>query len=1115
MAPTQPASSLKRVLNTSAFDDPEIQSTKRLKLHDSSAKHSFDAPPTALYLFAGPHRRSAIGSILAKAGWRIHEVDILKQKKQDLSKHSLQKFYLDRISSNLYQALITSPPCDTFTRAKFANHNGPQPTRTAGFPRGMRGLPRVLHLRNGLANNLIDFSFLACKTLLTCCPTASLVKEHPEDLGVVTTGPYKGCTPASIWQWPQHLELVNLGATSLGLRQSDFGTPYTKPTRLLIKISAPLPATFFVGLPTFDDSGAYTGPIPRSETRPQVTLARSSKDSTFRTSGTAEWPLELCQTLAKLLQVAHPPGTVSQGANSPLQQLDTAIHSTSDTALRSTTVIHTDSDDELQNLVHVPLPAVAVPSPGVTVAGVSSTTTFPVHTPPANFWRGGSGPPRTIHLPNGAHPFNDGAGLTSPGRFDPGKRWFPPGSRWQILRDKLARVIGNLSELDVQKHIISLSLGRGDIFDGSWAPQVRHILHSWLQKQSGDYCKAPVPVVDFPQPFCLELIGGLLREANDADYMIFNEFRNGVTAGILEPLPRTPAVFEEQIKWRLTDNPFDTAVEYANNYSSLSDHKAEVRKQFDEDVAVGRMVRFTKAEFEAAYPDPNRRAVAALAALQERDKVRVLLDDGTHQVLVNHKIRCRDKLRAPGPREKFYLLDKLRRRGLIALSLLADVSKAHRLVKIKQQEWGLISCALGEDEIYANTVGTFGIASAAYWWSRLMGAVVRLVHLLLGPQRTIELLLYADDLEFLALEAKSKRWVLLAVIILFSVGTPLKWEKFRGGYNTAWIGFCSDYKNYSFGLTDSRADWLVGWIGSLLSCGVVDVDVFASGLGRLNFAALALIYERPFIGLLYAWLAAISRLALSRARLPWAVAFTLSWISDKLSTGGKLMKAPRCSSKPTSTNDWFRADAKATETEAFVGGWELTESGAAMDSKWFALQITATDFPWAYCKGEPKRTIAALELLATLLCVILFSSDSNHGSAQKVRDCTLCGATDNLGNSYIISRLMTTKFPGMLLLMELTEQLRKLDATLNLRWLSRDLNVEADDLTNGVFNKFDPEKRIPVTPSEIPWIVLGQLQSKSSTLFEQIKTAKSTPIGPRKTLRKVPVSKRLKVRDPW
>ena len=110
---------------------------------------------------------------------------------------------------------------------------------------------------------------------------------------------------------------------------------------------------------------------------------------------------------------------------------------------------------------------------------------------------------------------------------------------------------------------------------------------------------------------------------------------------------------------------------------------------------------------------------------------------------------------------------------------------------------------------------------------------------------------------------------------------------------------------------------------------------------------------------------------------------------------------------------------------------------------------------------------------------------------------------------------MTTKYPGMLLLMELTEQLRKLDSTLHLRWLSRDLNVEADDLTNGIFTKFDLAKRIEVSPKNVPWIVLGHLQDKSASLFDQIKKSKATALGPRRSLRKVPASQKLKVRDPW
>ena len=41
--------------------------------------------------------------------------------------------------------------------------------------------------------------------------------------------------------------------------------------------------------------------------------------------------------------------------------------------------------------------------------------------------------------------------------------------------------------------------------------------------------------------------------------------------------------------------------------------------------------------------------------------------------------------------------------------------------------------------------GTFGIASAAYWWARVSAAMVRLLHCCLGPLWALWHLLYADD----------------------------------------------------------------------------------------------------------------------------------------------------------------------------------------------------------------------------------------------------------------------------------------------------------------------------------------------------------------------------------
>ena len=54
--------------------------------------------------------------------------------------------------------------------------------------------------------------------------------EHPEDLGAVSSGLY----PGSLWRFSNILDLLNFKDVEWGaIAQSDWGTPYVKPTRLL------------------------------------------------------------------------------------------------------------------------------------------------------------------------------------------------------------------------------------------------------------------------------------------------------------------------------------------------------------------------------------------------------------------------------------------------------------------------------------------------------------------------------------------------------------------------------------------------------------------------------------------------------------------------------------------------------------------------------------------------------------------------------------------------------------------------------------------------------------------------------------------------------------------
>eukprot|EP00439_Symbiodinium_sp_Y106_P009019 s10395_g1.t1 len=137
---------------------------------------------------------------------------------------------------------------------------------------------------------------------------------------------------------------------------------------------------------------------------------------------------------------------------------------------------------------------------------------------------------------------------------------------------------------------------------------------------------------------------------------------------------------------------------------------------------------------------------------------------------------------------------------------------------------------------------------------------------------------------------------------------------------------------------------------------------------------------------------------------------------------------------------WYAMEAE--ETQAWIGGY-LWDGQSAL--QWYAMEVREDWAPWAFIKKDLKRTIASLELLGTLICVKLWGakmSESGRGS----------GGTDNQGNSYAVSKLMSTKFPLPLLLMELSETLRKGEQCLELSWVPREKNQWADDLTN---QKFD------------------------------------------------------------
>ena len=220
-------------------------------------------------------------------------------------------------------------------------------------------------------------------------------------------------------------------------------------------------------------------------------------------------------------------------------------------------------------------------------------------------------------------------------------------------------------------------------------------------------------------------------------------------------------------------------------------------------------------EVEARNRFPNL-VVASLGA-QRKEKpggfvsARVLFD-GTNGNSVNTSNHLRDQERALiAPDLKRLVREKAMSRE-VTFGLTAVVKEAHRQVPINPDDWHLLGCQLERgSEVFVNTVGTFGVSSASYHWSRVSAAVGRLTQCLTSLCATTWIMLLADDCH-VEIGGQHFRPALLVFFLLCEVlGCPLSWNKTNGGTVTNWVGFELLLKEHASGLTERRAAWVVKW----------------------------------------------------------------------------------------------------------------------------------------------------------------------------------------------------------------------------------------------------------------------------------------------------------------
>ncbi len=314
--------------------------------------------------------------------------------------------------------------------------------------------------------------------------------------------------------------------------------------------------------------------------------------------------------------------------------------------------------------------------------------------------------------------FHDGSGLCSPGRWEPGER--PTRLRFRLARSKILLALKR--SRPIQQTVLELASGRYETspFSDGLLVECRGIIIDTLGLKGAD---GPPPP---NQPFHLPLIAAVANACGDLDADVVEKgaynYTTGVPIGVGRRMPRTPAVFERKRKWSSLDETDYN--ENIHNYKSARDAGDQLEKQFKEEERLGMCFRLPRGEAMERYPGKSLQ-VAALGAIEKDDDTFRITHGGTHGVRVNNDCQPRDQLRMPGPAEEKEVMKRGHDSGKSHYCLQADVKKAHRRFLNCESDWGLQACSIDGLHVWISRVGTFGIGTASYWWSRLAALLGR------------------------------------------------------------------------------------------------------------------------------------------------------------------------------------------------------------------------------------------------------------------------------------------------------------------------------------------------------------------------------------------------------
>ena len=246
-----------------------------------------------------------------------------------------------------------------------------------------------------------------------------------------------------------------------------------------------------------------------------------------------------------------------------------------------------------------------------------------------------------------------------------------------------------------------------------------------------------------------------------------------------------------------------------DNYSSAKDFSSQVRQTFVEEVDMG-MVEGPLTQEEAALRcgcTPAELCPGPLAAIDEGDKIRTIYDGSWGHANSHIQQNTVEKTTAPTSMDcvqAIHWLNTTREKSTGAVAsgtdlgwhplckqttwaiLKADVSKAHRRIKVQSNEWRYQVAQL-DGERWINKVGTYGMASAQPYWGRMAAVLLRLCYMRF-PQIDWGFV-FVDDFGWLLRTDTATEDTSKLLLFLAALGCPLSSHKTVLSEVSTWLGY--------------------------------------------------------------------------------------------------------------------------------------------------------------------------------------------------------------------------------------------------------------------------------------------------------------------------------------